>query len=233
MAVREYALSTLVHMWKSTQGTRQTMSTSEPAPSPTKKPSSRYSMLTSSIPKLSSPFKSRGLGKPRTSMSPGSSPGATASWNAGVVFERDIKARGFAHKTWRVREMALEWLSSCASEHTEFPAAHYIASAFSLLDDNQEAVRFAARRALNTIYHHRPELQQDIVSKAQAISSQKPTLLISITAPEGELAALPSSPSMAGRSGSRQATSGFGMRPGSRVTGMRPGSRTTGIPITQ
>ncbi|KAJ1953552.1 suppressor of tub2 mutation [Linderina pennispora] len=206
------------------------MSTSEPAPSPTKKPSSRYSMLTSSIPKLSSPFKSRGLGKPRTSMSPGSSPGSAASWNAGVVFERDIKARGFAHKTWRVREMALEWLSSCVSEHTEFPAAHYIANAFSLLDDNQEAVRFAARRALNTIYRHRPELQQDIVSKAQAISSQKPTLLTSITAPEGELAALPSSPSMAGRSGSRQAASGFGMRPGSRVTGARPGSRTTGIP---
>ncbi|KAJ2388564.1 suppressor of tub2 mutation, partial [Coemansia sp. RSA 2603] len=135
-----------------------------------------------------------------------------------LSFEREIQTRGFGHKIWRVREMILEWLHTCVEEYPEFPAMRYIENVFGLLDDNQDAVRFASKRALNTIYNTRPEFQEDIVSLAQPLASQRPTLLLAITAPKGELAALPASPYGGGRSGSRLGASQIG-RPGSRVSG--------------
>ncbi|KAJ2556250.1 suppressor of tub2 mutation [Coemansia sp. RSA 1933] len=90
--------------------------------------------------------------------------------------------------------MVLEWLITCVDQYPDFPAARYIRNSFVLLDDNQDAVRFAAKRALNTMYHARTELQEDIISKAQAITPHRPTLLAAITAPPGELSAMPSSP---------------------------------------
>ncbi|KAI8320070.1 hypothetical protein GQ54DRAFT_340849 [Martensiomyces pterosporus] len=224
MAVRELALATLMSMWRELSGVQSAKPSSESNPSPSKPSGSKYSAIASSIPKFTTPFKSRILGKPRVSVSP-SSP----QWNPATTFERDIKARGFLHKIWRVREMLLEWLTACVEEYPDFPASHYLANAFSLLDDNQDAVRFASRRALNTIYRSRPEMQDNIVRRAQALVPHKPALLSAITAPEGELAAMPASPFASSRSGSRQAA-GPGLRPGSRVAGARPGSRTARIP---
>ncbi|KAJ1965732.1 suppressor of tub2 mutation [Dipsacomyces acuminosporus] len=229
MAVRELALVTLVSMWKELDGGQSAKpSTASPSPSSVKPGGgSRYSAIANSIPKFTTPFKSRILGKSRVSLSP-SSP----QWSPAATLERDIKARGFLHKTWRVREMLLEWLSICVNEHPEFPASHYLADIFLLLDDSQDAVRFASKRALNTIYHSRPEMQGDIVNRAQALVPPKPGLLAAITAPEGELAPTPASPFVAPRSGSRQAAGIGGPRPGSRITGAaaRPGSRTARAP---
>ncbi|KAJ1808198.1 suppressor of tub2 mutation, partial [Coemansia sp. RSA 2598] len=150
-------------------------------------------------------------------------------WNASAALEREIQTRGFGHKIWRVREMVLEWLHACVEEYPEFPAAHYISSAFELLDDNQDSVRFASKRALNTIYNTRPDLQDNIVSKAQPLVAQRPNLLLAITAPKGELAAMPASPYGGARSGSRLG-SGQSARPGSRVSGSRSDLRPPQFP---
>ncbi|KAJ2372026.1 hypothetical protein H4S02_009350, partial [Coemansia sp. RSA 2611] len=107
------------------------------------------------------------------------------------------------------------WLNSCVGDYPEFPASHYFGNVFTLLDDNQDSVRFASKRALNTIYHARAELQQEIISRAQALAPSRPTLLSAITAPAGELAAMPASPYGNARSGSRLGTSVA--RPGSRI----------------
>ncbi|KAJ2785646.1 suppressor of tub2 mutation [Coemansia interrupta] len=224
MAVRELALATLMSMWAELDGMQSRKASSERSQSPgspTRSNGSRYSAISSSIPKFGTPFKSR-VTKPSVPVSPTS----LAHWSPSLSFEREIQTRGFGHKIWRVREMILEWLHTCVEEYPEFPAMRYIENVFGLLDDNQDAVRFASKRALNTIYNARPEFQEDIVSRAQPLASQRPTLLLAITAPKGELAALPASPYGGGRSGSRLGASQIG-RPGSRVSGssrhdMRP-----------
>ncbi|KAJ2896039.1 suppressor of tub2 mutation, partial [Coemansia aciculifera] len=220
MAVRELTLATLGSMWAELHAMHSRKSSLETTPSPTRSNGSRYSVIASSIPRFTTPFKSRIL-KPKVPVSPSAS-----QWNPTLVFEREIQARGFAHKIWRVREMVLEWLNSCVDDYPEFPASHYIGNAFTLLDDNQDAVRFASKRVLNTIYHSRTELQQDIISRVQALVPSRPTLLPAITAPAGDLAAMPASPYGNARSGSRL---GAGIaRPGSRITGPRSDSRIGG-----
>ncbi|KAJ1997789.1 hypothetical protein GGI04_005275, partial [Coemansia thaxteri] len=197
MAVRELALTTLSSMWSELQAMHDRKLTLDSTPSPTRSTSSRYSAIASSIPRFTTPFKSRIL-KPKAPASP-----SAGQWNAPLAFEREIQARGFAHKTWRVREMILEWLNLCVEEHNDFPALHYIDCTFALLDDNQDAVRFASKRVLNTIYHKRTDLQQDIITRAQSLVPARPSLLSSITAPIGEMAAMSASPYGYARSSSR------------------------------
>ncbi|KAJ2815603.1 suppressor of tub2 mutation, partial [Coemansia sp. 'formosensis'] len=220
MAVRELTLATLRSMWAELQAMHSRKSSLDTTPSPTRLSGSRYSTIASSIPKFTTPFKSRIL-KPKVPTT-----SSAGQWNPILAFEREVQARGFAHKIWRVREMVLEWLNSCVEDYPEFPASHYFGSVFTLLDDNQDAVRFASKRALNTIYHTRTELQQEIVSKVQVLVPSRPTLLAAITAPAGELAAMPASPYGNSRSGSRLGTSLA--RPGSRIAGQRSDSRLGG-----
>ncbi|KAJ2665682.1 suppressor of tub2 mutation [Coemansia sp. RSA 1200] len=179
---------------------------------------SRQGGIGSSTPQITTPFWSR-TARSTVSVSPSASHS-----NPAASLERDIQTRGFGHKTWRVREMVLEWLITCVQQYPDFPAARYIANAFTLLDDNHDAVRFAAKRALNTIYHAHTELQEDIIAKAQSITPHRPTLLSAITALPGELSAMPSSPYGGMRSSSRVG-SAMGMRPGSRISGARADSR--------
>ncbi|KAJ2701204.1 suppressor of tub2 mutation [Coemansia sp. IMI 203386] len=225
MAIRELALATLMTLWSELNVMQSRKPSSEVPPSPTRSNGSRYGALTSSIPKFSTPFKSR---TPKLSSGP-VSPSSLAQWNASAALEREIQTRGFGHKIWRVREMVLEWLHTCVEEYPEFPAAHYIASAFELLDDNQDSVRFSSKRALNTIYNTRPELQDNIVARAQPLVAQRPNLLLAITAPKGELAAMPASPYGGVRSGSRLGA-GQSARPGSRVSGSRLDMRPPQFP---
>ncbi|KAJ2617047.1 suppressor of tub2 mutation [Coemansia sp. RSA 1804] len=179
---------------------------------------SRQGGIGSSTSQTTTPFWSR-TARSAVSVSP------SASYsNPAASLERDMQTRGFGHKTWRVREMVLEWLITCVQQYPDFPAARYIANAFTLLDDNHDAVRFAAKRALNTIYHAHTELQEDIITRAQSITPHRPTLLSAITALPGELSAMPSSPYGGMRSSSR-AGSAMGMRPGSRISGARADSR--------
>ncbi|KAJ2864187.1 suppressor of tub2 mutation [Coemansia aciculifera] len=221
MAIRELTLTTLRSMWAELQAMHCRKSSLDTTPSPTRSSGSRYSAIASSIPKFTTPFKSRIL-KPKV---PTTSAG---QWNPVLVFEREIQTRGFAHKIWRVREMVLEWLNSCVEDYPEFPASHYFGNVFTLLDDNQDAVRFASKRVLNTIYHARTELQQEIISRAQALVPSRPTLVSAITAPAGELAAMPASPYGNARSGSRLGTSLA--RPGSRVAGQQRSDSRLGGP---
>ncbi|KAJ2742229.1 suppressor of tub2 mutation [Coemansia sp. BCRC 34301] len=220
MAVRELTLATLGCMWAELQAMHSRKSSLETTPSPTRPNGSRYNSIASAIPRFTTPFKSHIL-KPRVPASP-----SAGQWNPTLVFEREMQARGFGHKIWRVREMVLEWLNSCVGDYPDFPASHYVGNAFMLLDDSQDAVRFASKRVLNTIYHSRTELQQDIVSRAQALGTSRQTLLSAITAPAGELAAMPSSPYGNARSGSRLGAGSA--RPGSRIAGPRSDSRIGG-----
>ncbi|KAJ1646177.1 suppressor of tub2 mutation [Coemansia asiatica] len=229
MAIRELALTLLMSLWSGLNIMQCRKPSSEIPPSPTRSNGSRYSALTSSIPNFSTPFKSRAAKSPSSGPT---SPSSLAQWNASVALEREIQTRGFGHKIWRVREMVLEWLHMCAEEYPEFPAAHYISNAFELLDDNQDSVRFASKRALNTIYNTRPELQDNIVSKAQPLVAQRPNLLLAITAPKGELAAMPASPYGGARSGSRLGSGHYqSARPGSRVSGSRLDLRPPQFPV--
>ncbi|KAJ2685468.1 suppressor of tub2 mutation [Coemansia spiralis] len=221
MAVRELTLATLKSMWAELHAMHSRKSSLDTTPSPTRSTGSRYSAIASSIPRFTTPFKSR-IVKPNVPAIP-----SAGQWNPTLAFEREILARGFAHKIWRVREMVLEWLNSCVGDYPEFPASHYFGNVFMLLDDNQDSVRFASKRALNTIYHARAELQQEIISRAQALAPSRPTLLSAITAPAGELAAMPASPYGNARSGSRLGTSVA--RPGSRIAGQRSDSRLGGL----
>ncbi|KAJ2717300.1 suppressor of tub2 mutation [Coemansia spiralis] len=148
---------------------------------------------------------------------------AQTQWSAVHTFERDMQTQGLGHKTWRVREMALEWLIACTEQFGTFPVLRYVPDAFALLDDNQEAVRFASKRALNTIYHARPDLQAEIVARARTLAAHRPTVLAAITAPKDELAAAaaagPASPygGSGARSMSRMGASHVG-RPRSRAS---------------
>ncbi|KAJ2631449.1 suppressor of tub2 mutation [Coemansia sp. RSA 1290] len=218
MAVRELALSTLVAMWSQLHSLQTKKISLDETESPDMR---RTSMAPSSIPRLASSLKSR-IRKPAVPVSPGSQ-----SWSAVGTFEREVQAQGFGHKTWRVREMTLEWLVACVEQFSDFPASRFIPNAFALLDDNQDAVRFGSKRALNTIYHTRPEFQEPIVSQAQAMAPHRPTVLAAITAPMGELAAMPASPYSGMRSSSRLGSSQIG-RPRSRVS--RADSRLGGFP---
>ncbi|KAJ2488844.1 suppressor of tub2 mutation [Coemansia sp. RSA 2050] len=220
MAIRELTLATLKSMWAELQAMHSRKSSLDTTPSPTRSSGSRYSAIASSIPRFTTPFKSR-IVKPNVPAIP-----SAGQWNPTLVFEREILTRGFAHKIWRVREMVLEWLNSCVGDYPEFPASHYFGNVFALLDDNQDAVRFASKRVLNTIYHARAELQQEIISRAQALAPSRPTLILAITAPAGELAAMPASPYGNARSGSRLGASV--VRPGSRIVGPRSDSRLGG-----
>ncbi|KAJ2821387.1 suppressor of tub2 mutation, partial [Coemansia erecta] len=215
MAVRELALSTLVSMWSELFA----LQSRKPSLEAVESPNRRFS---SSIPHFTTPFRAR-ITKPRVPTSP-----ASLQWSAVATFEREVQAQGFGHKTWRVREMVLEWLVACVEQFPTFPAARYIQNAFALLDDNQDAVRFGSKRALNTIYNTRPELQEPIVAKAQNLSPHRPTVLAAITAPKGELAAMPSSPYGGIRSSSRLGSSQIA-RPRSRVSGPRSESRIGGF----
>ncbi|KAJ2452322.1 suppressor of tub2 mutation [Coemansia sp. RSA 2336] len=218
MTVRELALSTLVAMWSQLHSLQTNKTSFDETESPDAR---RTSMAPSSIPRLASSLKSR-LRKPTVPVSPGSQ-----SWNAVGTLEREVQVQGLGHKTWRVREMTLEWLVACVEQFSDFPASRFIPNAFALLDDNQDAVRFGSKRALNTIYHTRPELQEPIVSQAQAMAPHRPTVLAAITAPMGELAAMPASPYSGMRSSSRLGSSQIG-RPRSRVS--RADSRLGGFP---
>ncbi|KAI9504649.1 clasp N terminal-domain-containing protein [Coemansia spiralis] len=218
MAVRELALSILMTMWAEFNGMQNKVQLSVDSQSPTRPSGPRYSGVASSIPKLTAPLRPRIISS-QTAISP-----PAQQWNPAITFERDMQTRGFGHKTWRVREMVLEWLIACVQQYSEFPAARYIDNTFSLLDDTQDAVRFAAKRALNTIYHARTELQEDIITRAQSITPYRPNLLAAITAPPGELAMAPSSPFGGTRSSSRLGSS-HSTRPGSRAFGQRTDSR--------
>ncbi|KAJ2136576.1 suppressor of tub2 mutation, partial [Coemansia sp. RSA 678] len=215
MAVRELALSTLVAMWSELFA----LQSRKPSLDVADLPESRRS---SSIPRFTSPFRSR-ITKPRAPASP-----ASLQWSAISTFEREVQTQGFGHKTWRVREMILEWLVACVEQFPDFPAARYIQAAFALLDDSQDAVRFGSKRALNTIYNTHPSLQEPIVTKAQALSPHRPTVLAAITAPKGELAGMPSSPYGGIRSSSRLGSSQIA-RPRSRMNGPRSDSRIGGL----
>ncbi|KAJ1908136.1 suppressor of tub2 mutation [Coemansia sp. IMI 209127] len=179
---------------------------------------SRQSGIGTSIPRAATPLWSRAT-RPTAPTSPSAS-----NWSPAALLERDIQTLGFGHKTWRVREMVLEWLITCVEQYPDLPAARYIGSIFTLLDDSQDAVRFAAKRALNAIYHARTDLQEDIIARAQAITPHRPTLMYAITAPPGELSAMPSSPYGGMRSSSRIG-SAMGTRPASRISGPRADSR--------
>ncbi|KAJ1664275.1 suppressor of tub2 mutation [Coemansia sp. RSA 1646] len=219
MAVRELALSTLATMWASLNRIQNTGQPLVASQSPTRiKAPNRQSGIGSSIPRAGTPLWSRAT-RPTAPISPSAS-----NWNSASLLERDIQTRGFGHKTWRVREMVLEWLITCVQQYPDFPAIRYIGNIFAHLDDNQDAVRFAAKRALNTIYHAHTELQEDIIAKAQAITPHRPALLSAITAPPGEFSSMPSSPYGGMRSSSRIG-SAMGMRPGSRISGFRADSR--------
>ncbi|KAJ1768486.1 suppressor of tub2 mutation [Coemansia sp. D1744] len=215
MAVRELALSTLVAMWSELFALQSRKPSLEVADLP-------ESRRSSSIPRFTSPFRSR-ITKPRAPASP-----ASLQWSAINTFEREVQTQGFGHKTWRVREMILEWLVACVEQFPDFPAARYIQAAFALLDDSQDAVRFGSKRALNTIYHTHPSLQEPIVTKAQGLSPHRPTVLAAITAPKGELAGMPSSPYGGIRSSSRLGSSQIA-RPRSRMNGPRSDSRIGGL----
>ncbi|KAJ1894956.1 hypothetical protein LPJ66_004880, partial [Kickxella alabastrina] len=217
LAVRALTLATLTSMWFELNSMQSRKSSLDQPPSPTRSSSSSYSMISSSLPKFTTPFKSR-ITKPRVPSSP------LSQWNAAATFERDVQAQGFEHKIWRVREMALEWLHCCVEEHPHFPASHYINCAFALLDDSQEAVRFSSKQALNMIYHSRPELQGDIIARVRVLEHQRPTLMSAITAPKGELATMAASPYGGMRSGSRLGNVHIS-RPGSRLSSSRMDSR--------
>ncbi|KAJ2156839.1 suppressor of tub2 mutation [Coemansia sp. RSA 552] len=218
MAVRELALSTLVAMWSELYALHGRKLSLERPDAPKTPGGARNGPTASSIPRMATPNGSR-IPIPPASASPGSS-----QWSAVASFERDVQTQGFGHRTWRVREMVLEWLVACVDQFPSFPVARYIPKAFALLDDNQDAVRFASKRALNTIYHVRPEFQENIVTKAQSLNPYRPAILSAITAPKGDLAAAPSSPYGGMRSGSRLGHSQVS-RPRSRIAGSRADSR--------
>ncbi|KAJ2080896.1 suppressor of tub2 mutation [Coemansia sp. RSA 988] len=221
MALRELALSTLVAMWAEMSALQSKTPLASGREWPKQSDEPLNGTIPSSIPRLASPFRA-GMEKsrtPRQSASPQSS-----QWNAAVVFERDVQTQGFGHKTWRVREMMLEWLIACVEQFPVFPAARFISRTFALLDDNQDAVRLASKRALNTMYHTRAELQEEIISRAQSLAPQRATVLSAITAPPGELSSA-LSPSLGGmRSTSRMGAIQI-VRPHSRVSNSRADSR--------
>ncbi|KAJ2799162.1 suppressor of tub2 mutation [Coemansia guatemalensis] len=221
MALRELALSTLVAMWAEMSALQSKTPLASGREWPRQPDEPLNGTVPSSIPRLASPFRP-GIAKARAPGQP-TSP-QSSQWNAVAVFERDVQAQGFGHKTWRVREMALEWLIACIEQYPAFPAARYVSHAFALLDDNQDAVRLASKRALNTMYHTRAELQEQIVARAQRLAPQRTTVLSAITAPPGELSAA-LSPSFGGmRSTSRMGASQIA-RPHSRVSSSRADSR--------
>ncbi|KAJ1736008.1 suppressor of tub2 mutation [Coemansia biformis] len=211
MAVRELALSTLVAMWGELSGLHGRRPSLDSSGLPRPPGGARSGSSASTNPRMGTPLQSqatrqRGLASP-----------VQAQWSAVHAFERDVQAQGLGHKTWRVREMALEWLISCTEQFMEFPVLRYVPVALALLDDSQDAVRFACKRALNAIYHARPELQGEVVAKARSLAPHRPAVLAAITAPKGELDASPASPYGGTRSMSRLGPTHMG-RPRSRVS---------------
>ncbi|KAJ1920171.1 suppressor of tub2 mutation [Mycoemilia scoparia] len=245
LQVRELALEILCEMWHVMQLMNFSHGSTSAASSPPKR-SGLQAKIGAHFSHLRTPFRSR-------SSNTVASPGSGTSWSPSGAFERELKAQGFKHRTYRVREMCVEWVLQSMDLYPEFPVERYMVEVIGLLGDNQETIRLTCKNALHKIYWTRPELQNELINAVRGQSKVRSTVISEITAPgPGNFnnayrpvvrnlgSPVTDSPL---RSGSRQGqkiqnTPG---RPSSRIRGgsalahpassiPRPGSRVSGIP---
>ncbi|KAJ1678681.1 suppressor of tub2 mutation, partial [Spiromyces aspiralis] len=181
LQIRELALEILCETWRVMQRTNfshdHNYTLTSTASSPAKRPGLQ-ARLGAHLSHLRTPFRNRAATTtaaaaaiPATAASPA---GTTGQWYAASAFEKEIKAQGFRHRTYRVREMCVEWVVQSMETYPEFPTERYLSEIVELLGDNQETMRLTCKSALHKIYWVRQSLPNSRSTVIEEITASGP-----------------------------------------------------------
>ncbi|ORX95061.1 ARM repeat-containing protein [Basidiobolus meristosporus CBS 931.73] len=103
-----------------------------------------------------------------------------ATTAVGVYFEKEMKAHGFNHKTWRVREQVLSWVVQCVKTVPDFSLKPYVPFIVKLLEDSHDLVREASKETLVTLFSSSSQRMRHDLAKELQKNNIRGTIVDSI-----------------------------------------------------